>query len=236
MRSRSASGLPSTVMISLSRTLTAGLASTAPFTATRPCMIHCSASRREQARRGPSPWRRVRLRMLFLVARPRRSALAFPRDASRTWPRGTFRNAVCSPPKSREAACLGPACLDVACLDVAWPGTAWVDAPRRRWPPVRRRRGIVDAWVARRPSRGRGDVSVFHRSCALIAGKAAPVKGRSVFPRFYAGLALGAQVDPTIQRMCTPRAANAHNGKCSMRRYLIFHVGGRKTLIIGGLP
>ncbi len=39
--------------------------STRPLTATRPSVIQCSASRREQRRRAPSPWRRARPRRRF---------------------------------------------------------------------------------------------------------------------------------------------------------------------------
>ncbi len=47
MRSFSGSGAPSTVILSFAVTVTAGLVSTSPFTATRPSAIHSSISRRE---------------------------------------------------------------------------------------------------------------------------------------------------------------------------------------------
>ena len=76
MRSRSASGLPSTVTLSSSVTFSAAEARTLPFTRTRPAAIHSSASRREH-----SPARAITLAMRS----PSWSfSGVFPREADRS--------------------------------------------------------------------------------------------------------------------------------------------------------
>jgi len=147
----------------------------APIDRDAPFAIHCSASRREQRRRAPSPWRRVRLEGFF--ARVDGAACAGDFVA-----RGlALEGAVLAASAFQNAAFQNAAFQNAAFLAAEILGAASCLARRQR-ALAQRFRWIVAAWAVRAFRGGRA-VLVFHRSCALIAGKAPRMKGRSASRR-----------------------------------------------------